>query len=282
MLQTINHRFAHYDGPAPEATRTLEREGYVTVRGALAPDVVSSLREEIVEIFERYPPDLRSGCATLERASMFRYEMFNRGARCQAVAGNRAILDVIEPLIGDECHLIACTAWRNPADPSHAPQGQEWHTDAGPHVPRPPGVPWPAAIPYPVFAVAVHVFLEPCTSSDGPTAVIPRSHMAGHVPPPEREWDLDLSLDGRGAVPILAAPGDVSFFVSDIWHRRLPPQSGGHGRFFLQVNYARRDIAQRVRPTSVVHHASREARLRATTERERLLLGLHPERFYDG
>ncbi len=282
MLHKVHHRFAIYDGSVPEASRTLEREGYCLVEGAIAPDVIAALREEISEIYDRYPPDLRAGSGTLEQAEMFRYEMFNRGARCQEVAAHRAILDVVEPLIGDDCHIIACTAWRNPSDPAHAPKGQEWHTDAGPHVPRSPDVSWPADIPYPVFAVAVHVFIEDCKLADGPTLVIPGSHMSGLAPPKEREWDLDLSYRGRAAVPVLAQPGDVSFFVSDVWHRRMPPKRGGSGRFFLQINYARRDIAQRVRPTSVVNHTSREARERATTERARLLIGLHPERFYDG
>lgn len=282
MLHRVHYRYAIYEGPAPKATTELEREGFAIVRSAIDEDTIRELRAEIADVFERYPPDMRAGSGTPQHAGMFRYEMYNRSALCQAIAGDRRLLDVVEPLIGDDCHLIACTAWRNPADPSHAPRGQEWHTDAGPHVPRKPGVPWPADIPYPVFAVAVHVFLEECTSADGPTAVIPRSHMSGLAPPVERQWDLDLEHEGKRAIPILARSGDVTFFVSDVWHRRLPPRPGGSGRFFLQINYGRRDLAQRVLPTSVVNHTSRAARERAVTERARLLIGLHPERFYDG
>ena len=282
MLHLVHHRYAIYDGPAPEATRALEASGFGRVPAAFAPHEVRALREEIDDVFERYPPDQRAGSETLARAEMFRYEMFNRSALCQATVGDRRILDVVEPLLGEQCHIIACTAWRNPADPAHAPRGQEWHTDAGPHVPRRPGTKWPAEIPYPVFAVAVHVFLQPCTALDGPTAVLLGSHMSGLAPPNEREWDVDLDYEGRVPQPILAEAGDVAFFVSDLWHRRLPPLPGGRGRYFLQVNYARRDLAQRVRPTAVVNHTSPQARERATTERQRLLIGLHPERFYDG
>ncbi|MEZ6016982.1 MAG: phytanoyl-CoA dioxygenase family protein [Planctomycetota bacterium] len=282
MLHRVDSRYTIYEGPAPAATTTLEREGFVLLPGAFDSSVIQSLRDDIDDVFDRYPPDVRAGSETLSRASMFRYEMFNRSAASQAIAGDRAILDVIEPLISDECHLIACTAWRNPADPAHAPRGQEWHTDGGPHIPRKPGVPWPSEIPYPVFAIAVHVFLEDCTELDGPTAVIPGSHMSGLAPPKAREFDLTLEYAGRGPLPILARAGDVSFFVSDVWHRRMPPQAGGTGRYFLQLNYARRDLAQRVRPTSVVNHTTHEARERAATERGRLLIGLHPERFYDG
>ena len=282
MLHLVNHRLTLYEGPVPEASRELEKEGYCLLRGFLAADEVARLREEILEVFERYPPDRRAGSPTSEFAGMFRYEMFNRSALCQEVMGNPGILEIVEPLLGPECHVIASTAWRNPPDPSHAPRGQEWHTDAGPHVPRSPDVEWPADIPYPVFAIAVHFFLEDCGPDDGPTAVVPGSHRSGLAPPVELEWALELEHRGRGSLPCLAEAGDVAMFVSDVWHRRLPPTERSSGRFFLQTNYARRDLAQRVLPTARVNHTTPESRARAKTERQRLLIGLHPERFYDG
>jgi hypothetical protein len=80
----------------------------------------------------------------------------------------------------------------------------------------------------------------------------------------------------------VARAGDVTFFVSDVWHRRLPPQANASGRFFLQTNYGRREIAQRVHPTEVVNHACPEAIARARTDRERRLIGLHPSVYFDG
>ncbi|MFN0029027.1 MAG: hypothetical protein ACKV2O_17855 [Acidimicrobiales bacterium] len=40
--------------------------------------------------------------------------LLNRSGACQAVIGHRRILDVVEPLLGENCHVIANTAWRNP------------------------------------------------------------------------------------------------------------------------------------------------------------------------
>ena len=74
--------------------------------------------------------------------------MLNHGPRSQEAVGHPAILEVIEPLLGADCHVIANTAWRNPPDFGGGP----WHSDAGPHVPRPAGVEWDDRIPYPVFA----------------------------------------------------------------------------------------------------------------------------------
>ena len=250
--------------------------------GFLSSRHLARLRKDVVDVYNQTSIDWRAGSASPERAGMFRYEMFNRSAQCQELIAHPGLLKVVEPLIGNDCHVIACTAWRNPDDTDHAPRGQEWHTDAGPHVPRAPDVPWPDNIPYPVFAICAHIYLDDCGTLDGPTTFIPRSHKSGLAPPKEREWDLDLEYGGQTPHECLAKAGDLALFVSDLWHRRLPPQEGNSGRFFLQINYARRDIAQRVLSTAEVNHTRKESRARAKTERERLLIGLHPECFYDG
>ena len=58
--------------------------------------------------------------------------------------------------------MIANTAWRNPAGQPGSHGGQNWHIDAGPHIPLPEGVRWPAEIPHPVFAIGVHIYLMDC------------------------------------------------------------------------------------------------------------------------
>jgi ectoine hydroxylase-related dioxygenase (phytanoyl-CoA dioxygenase family) len=207
----------------------------------------------------------------------FRYQMLNHGPRSQAAVGHPAILAVIEPLLGDDCHVIANTAWRNPPEFGGGP----WHCDAGPHIPRPPDVEWDDRIPYTVFAIGAHIMLRDCPVACGPTAAVPGSHRSGRLPPTNRLHDPALTYDGRPPVLLAAAAGDVVLFVSDLWHRGTPA-SGGDGRLFLQVHYGRRDIAQRIRPTSEVNHLTAEAVERATTTRERQLVGLHDPYFYDG
>jgi ectoine hydroxylase-related dioxygenase (phytanoyl-CoA dioxygenase family) len=83
-------------------------------------------------------------------------------------------------------------------------------------------------------------------------------------------------------VLLTGAAGDVVLFVSDAWHRGTPAGTGGTGRLFLQVHYSRRDLAQRIQTTDEVNHLSPEAVARATTDRERRLIGLHAPFFYDG
>ena len=255
---------------APAESAELERDGYTVLEQVFTAADVARMREEIDSVFESFP-DERS---RPDRAQ-FRYEMLNRSAACQEAVAHPRTLAVVEPLLGEDCHVVANTAWRNPPDFTGGP----WHCDAGPHVPRPDDVPWDDRIPYPVFAVATHVMLQDCERRDGPTAVVPGSHRSGRVAP--FSLDEDLTYDGRLPAILELRAGDVALFVSDAWHRGLPAQPGGQGRYFLQVHYGRRDIAQRIRTSDIANQLSAAAIDRATTERARTLAGLHPAFFYD-
>lgn len=278
MLKKVGGYLRVRDVPAPVASSQLEREGYAVLRRVLAGAELAAAHAEITGVYEAETP---SGRARVQDED-FRYEMFNRSARAQRVVAHQRILDVIEPLLGEDCHVIANTCWRNRAGGEHRHGGGGWHIDAGPHIPRPAGTVWPDAIPYPVFAIGAHIFLDDCPIECGPTAVIPGSHKSGRPPPAERRADAALTCDGQGALPLTAMAGDVALFASDVWHRRLPAGEGDTGRFFLQVHYARRDIAQRVKPTAAVNHLDAAAAARLGNERERRLFGLHPPGFYDG
>ena len=271
MIRRLGKNLTIYRGEAPGASTELERDGCTILRAVFSDAEVAELRSEIDLVFESVPPErLR------DDKEEFRYEMLNRSAACQRALAHPRILEAIEPLLGDDCHVIANTAWRNPPEFP----GGFWHSDAGPHVPRPDDVPWDDRIPYPVFAIGAHILLQGCGLADGPTAVVPGSHRSGRLAPFDRMNDVDLTYDGRPPVILEGAAGDVSLFVSDSWHRGLPSQDG-RGRYFLQVHYARRDIAQRIRTTDVVNQLSEEAIARADTDRARALVGLHGPFFYD-
>jgi ectoine hydroxylase-related dioxygenase (phytanoyl-CoA dioxygenase family) len=266
-------------GAAPAAVERLQKDGYVLLSAVFAGEELAALRADVERVFDECPPDERGDLP--EQSTPFRYEMLNRSGVVQRAVGHPRILKVIEPLLGEDCHVIANTAWwQQPGDNEHL--GRFWHIDSGPHVPRDAGVPWDRRIPYPVFAIATHLYLWDCPIDAGPTGVIPGSHTSGQAPPRNRLADDDLEWEGRGTVPIVAEAGDVALFVSDIWHRRLPLGPGDPGRMFVQCHYGRRDVAQRLRPTTVVNQLSDEALARARTPREKTLVGIHPLGFYDG
>jgi hypothetical protein len=267
--------------PAPAASAQLEADGYALLPGVFDKEAVAALRADIDRVYADWPADKRQPTEDPGHWEPFRYEMLNRSAVCQEAIGHPAILEAIEPLLGEDCHVIANTAWRQPPEEnSHG--GRFWHIDAGPHVPRPAGVPWDDRIPYPIFAVATHLYLQDCPMEAGPTGVIPGSHRSGQSPPLDRADDPDLTWEGRAAVPLVAEAGDVALFVSDVWHRRLPSAVGDPGRYFLQCHYGRRDLAQRLRPTSQANQLSPEAVARAQLPRQKTLVGLHQPLFYDG
>jgi ectoine hydroxylase-related dioxygenase (phytanoyl-CoA dioxygenase family) len=270
------------DAPVPQASVDLQAEGFAAVRDALTEPEQDELRAELNEIFETTAPDIRLPGSSAEDYQDFRYEMLNRSPAAQRTVAHPKILEVIEPLLGEDCHVVSNTAWRNAPEREKAPfdVGNPWHTDAGPHVPRPAGVPWDERIPYPVFMIGCHILLRDCLAPSGPTGFVPRSHTSGQgVPEPDASGNI--YYEGRGPITVEGRAGDIVFFVSDIWHRRMPTGPEDEGRLFLQVQYGRRDIAQRLRTTDIVNHLSPEAIARALTDRERTVVGLHPPGFYD-
>lgn len=268
------------DRPLPEPSLRLQQDGHYVLRGVFSRREVRELKAETLDVFEREAPDDRPNSSIEENGDMFRYQMFNRSALCQRAIGHRKILEAIEPLLGDDCHVISNTAWRNP--PKQKSQGgQHWHIDAGPHVPLPFGSRWPEDLAFPIFVIATHIYLQSCDLDDGPTGVIPGSHKSGRYPPEDHHWNDLLEYEGRGCEAHVVQAGDVGMFVSDVWHRRIPPSEKSKGRLFLQTNYARRDIAQRILTTRELNCASQEAKSRATTLRQQQLIGLHPAYYYD-
>ncbi len=272
MIQRVLKNLSVLSGPVPAESAQLERDGYAVISGVFESTEIELLTAEIDSVFASTEPE-----RSRSDAAEFRYEMLNRSAACQIALGHPRILEVIEPLLGEDCHVIANTAWRNPPEFPGGP----WHCDAGPHVPRPVGIEWDDRIPYPVFAIGAHFYLRDCSVADGPTAVVPGSHRSGRLAPFDQRDNEALSYDGRPPAVLTANAGDVALFASDAWHRGLPAD-GGSGRYFLQVHYARRDIAQRIRTTDQVHQLSSEAVARAATDRAKTLVGLHAPFFYDG
>ena len=279
MIRRVGKNLGLLDGAdattAPDASRQLEAEGWALLPGLFNPAEVAELTAEVEAVYAAVEPDVRFREG--DRPD-FRYEMYNRSPAVQRAIGHPRILSVIEPLLGDDCHVIANTAWRNPPDFPGGP----WHCDAGPHVPRPADVAWDDRIPYPLFVIGAHLWLRDVTVADGPTAVIPGSHRSGQLPPRHRRHDPLLDYHGRTAVAPDASAGDVLLFASDSWHRGTPSSPQGSGRLFVQCHYGRRDIAQRVLTTDLVNQVGPQARARIGSEREAELLGLHQPFFYDG
>jgi hypothetical protein len=159
MLQRIHDRNFHRSTSASPAAEALERDGHLILRGVFSPDEVESMRAEILDVYRRVPCERRDSAISPDVGEMYRYQMFNHSPQCQAAIARPEILDILEPLLGEGLHVIACTSWKNPPGPPITPNGLQWHVDGGPHVPLPDGARWPAEIPFPVFIVATYIYL---------------------------------------------------------------------------------------------------------------------------
>ena len=145
--------------PVPKESKELEEQGYTIVRKAFNAKEMKALRTEINQVYDERQPDSRMrDKPDTNTPHHFRYEMFNHSPLCQTIAGRREILDVIEPLLGEDCHIIANICWRNPPGEMEL-NGGKWHLDGGPHIPLRSDQVWPENLPHPVFAIGAHIFL---------------------------------------------------------------------------------------------------------------------------
>ena len=111
MIRRIGKNLGLREGDACAVTQQLERDGYGVIASVFDHEAIEEVVREIEAVFAAVEPER----SRADRAE-FRYEMYNRSAACQAAIGHPAILEVIEPLLGEDCHVIANTAWRNPPD----------------------------------------------------------------------------------------------------------------------------------------------------------------------
>ena len=93
------------------------------------------------------------------------------------------IIDLAEAVLGDDCHLIAMTAWlTGPGRPD-----QELHCDWLP-VALPEDVLADPRVKMPVFITTAHLYLNDISEELGPTKIVPGSHKSGRRPDGETTW----------------------------------------------------------------------------------------------
>ena len=178
------------------------------------------------------------------------------------------IIELEEAVHGEDCHVIAMTAWMTgPGRPD-----QNIHADWQP-INLPEDILADPRVKIPVFITTVHFYLDEITEEIGPTQFIPGSHRSGRVPNGENTW--------QGIEPhnIICQAGDVLVFRSEVWHRGTANKSA-HVRYLLQVHYAQRMITQKF-PPYLGKFQFNTTLLEQATPRQRRLLGEHRQSNYD-
>ena len=126
-LHRKNGTFEFNDQPLPKFSQQLRENGHCILRGVFPSDEIRHFEDDISRVFHQDPPDGRPNSYIEEGGDMFRYQMFNRSALCQQAIAHPSILSTVEPLLGNDCHVISNTAWRNP--PDQKSKDFYWHID---------------------------------------------------------------------------------------------------------------------------------------------------------
>ena len=239
--------------------RSSRSDGYTVLRGVLKPPQVESLTADVERVFAQYPPDVR------DPGDRGRPDGARSATRCSTAVPSSSVPSAIRASSGPSSPSSARTATSSPIlrGGSHRATTSTWAAS---------GIPTPDRTSPEIPGSHGTRVSRTRSSPSRPTSSCGTARWKRGPPPSYPEathpdglhrstsWPTnDLEWEGHSAVPVVARAGDVALFVSDIWHSRLPPGENDPGRMFIQCHYGRRDIAQRIRPTSSVNHLSEDA-----------------------
>lgn len=243
-----------------ERAQAMERDGFVYLPGVINSQEVQQLRACSYRIQPAAGSAWDSmdasgsGIKTIQNA-------FNRDPLYLEYLDKPGVIEIVEDVLGEDCHIIQMTQWN-----TGRRENQAMHTDWKP-IRLPDDVAGDERVRIPALIMTAHFYLDDMYEALGPTRVIPGSHRAGSSPEPDAgQWN------GVKEQSILCQAGDVIVFRSDVWHR------GGANRtdivrYLLQVHYANRWIAQRFPP--FLSFQFDPGILSQATPRQRRLLGEH-------
>ncbi len=253
----------------PQLNRLLEqfhRDGFLVLPGILSKEEVSRLRAGVERYFEEPCPE----ADLYGMPRMWRPKMFERGPEFEALIDHPAVIDLVEAILGADCHLIAMSALRT--EPGAGISG--WHADETVRFPRSVDVPLDPRIPMPCFVVNLNYYLCDVDENLGPTQFVSGSHRSGRQPRPE-DYDAQGNphYEGKRVFSAVGPAGTAVLWHDQTWHRGAINNSGDRIRWVQQAPYGRRFIAQRFYP--FINYRLPEAILERANPRRKRLLGVH-------
>ena len=238
------------------------RNGFLFFKNVLPPALVAHLRA-----------DLDRALAYQQRVSgnskSLHHRMFEISAANLDLFDLEPIVSFAEAVIDSPCHVIHNNSFITP------PGGgiSSWHQDDPPHFLVTEGEP-PKNIRLPVLFFTCNYMLTDIDEvAQGPTQVVPGSHLFGAAAPNPIEGTPyeDQVFSGVGPA------GSVTIFNNQVWHRGGPNQSQ-RTRYMTQITYARRIVGHKFFP--FMNYQMPEHVYRSADERRRRLLGFLPHGAY--
>jgi hypothetical protein len=243
-----------------ERAATMDRDGFVFFPTVISKEEVRELRacSDRIQTVEIAGWDSigsnGNGIKTIQNS-------FNRDALYLDYLDKPGVIELVEDVLGDDCHIIQMTQWN-----TGRREDQGMHADWKPIV-LPDDVGADPRVNIPALIMTAHFYLDDMYEDLGPTRVIPGTHRAGSKP--HHDSDQWNNVQEQS---ILCKAGDVIVFRSDLWHRGGANRTD-QVRYLLQVHYANRWIAQRFPP--FLSFQFNPEILSQATPRQRRLLGEH-------
>jgi ectoine hydroxylase-related dioxygenase (phytanoyl-CoA dioxygenase family) len=256
----------------PPLVEEFHRNSYLVLPGAIPSEKIEPIRRGVEAAFEREDP-VAAAYGQLQR--IWRPMMFEHGELFEELVDNPGVIDLVEAILGPDCHLIAMSALRTGSGDGIS----TWHADEMVRFPRPRDVPLDPRIPMPCFVINLNYYLCDVDEELGPTQFVPGSHRSGRGPEPEdRNADGDPIYEGRGPVSAVGPAGTAVLWHDQTWHRGAPNRSEDRVRWVQQAPYGRRFMAQRFYP--FINYRMPEAVLERANPRRQRLLGVHRQGAY--
>jgi len=243
------------------------RDGFLVIPDALSADQVSALLSAVQRAFNQ--PSAEADLYHMP--DMWRPKMFEQEQVFEDLVDNPAVIDLIESVVGNDCHIIANSALRTTSGKGIS----FWHVDETVRFPRPVDVPLDARIPMPCFIVNLNYYLCDVDEDLGPTQFVPGSHRSGRQPRDPEDYAAPDSpvYEGQGVVSAVGKAGTCVMWHDQTWHRGAINHTPDRIRWVQQVPYGRRFIAQRFYP--FINYTFPEQILARSTPRRQRLFGKH-------
>ena len=252
-----------------DRVKSIQDDGYVYFPNAMTPDEVTELKKAMDKMIPIEASFNRNH--TLEKDGFLQKHInnaFNHDSIFIQYLDRPEVIDLIEAVHGEDCHIIGMTAWiTGPGRPD-----QKLHCDWLP-IELPENIIADPHVQVPIFISTAHYYLNDMYDELGPTKFIPGSHKSGRLPNGDTEWK------GQTEKSVICKAGDLVVFRSEVWHRGTSNHSN-ENRYLLQVHYAKRMITQKFPPYLNKFQFDPNI-INKCTPRQRRLLGDHAQSAYD-
>ena len=211
-----------------EQLARFDRDGYMIIRGALAPDEVAAARDALDQVYA----DAAQAGSLGPDGSM---HLLSAVANCPEISGltdHPATFPYVWSVLGWNIHIYHSHLDVHPPARARIPFRFGWHQDGGRQNRE------IETTPRPRLSVKLAYWLSDVSAPGrGSLKVVPGSHLVNRIDGPPRrdiEWP-----DPGGAIQVTAEPGDAVFLDRRIWHARSPNHSG-HTRKAVFFGYTYR------------------------------------------